>query len=183
MCTQQLYPLTCTRPTHDSKPTLLWHQAAKRYFNEMLKTTGRRSDAERNAFWAGVVALMPSDLIDNRQGRAMMRILDLPYRTIKRGNEIRNDLEDSGKGWKLMTTKRHSDNAEKHIQILQDAWHDELSAPDNANKEQVRVYRGHEHDQSTGRRGYELHWRRVQVIHLQICSSSIAVIDRSIGTS
>jgi len=33
---------------------------------------------------------------------------------------------------------------------------------DNSNKEQIRVYEGHGCDQETGRRGYELHWRRVQ---------------------
>ena len=105
----------------------------------MLKTAGRRSDTERNAFWAGVVALMPADLIENRQGRAMMRILDLPYRTIKRGNTMRKELEDEGKGWVLLKTKPHYDRAELHLEIIDTWWHsDEASCPDNQNKEEVR---------------------------------------------
>ena len=54
----------------------------QKFVNEMLdrtsgKTGGRLSDVERNAFWASVVSLMPADLIENRQGRAMMRILGI----------------------------------------------------------------------------------------------------------
>jgi hypothetical protein len=57
--------------------------AAKRYINQMhaRASGGRRSDTERNAFWAAVVSLMPSDLINNRHGRSMMRILGISYKT------------------------------------------------------------------------------------------------------
>ena len=64
----------------------------------MLASKGRRSDVERNAFWASVVSLMPTDLLENRQGRAMMRILGISYRVVKGANTMRKDLEDSNKG-------------------------------------------------------------------------------------
>lgn len=128
----------------DAKTATAMLKAAKRFLNEMLdakagKTGGRRTDAERNAFWASVVSLMPSDLIENRQGRAMMRILGVQYRTVKKGNTMRKALEDSGKGWVLMETKKHSDRAELHIQIIEEWWHsDEPSCADNnQGKEQV----------------------------------------------
>ena len=136
-------------------------QAAKRFFNEMLKSQGRRTDVERNAFWAGVVALMPSDMKENRQMRAIMRILQLPYRTIKQAKTMRKELEDKGVGWVLLETKPHSDSAAPHIKIIQGWWH-AVCPPDNQNKEKIRVYEGHGCDQLTGRRGYELHQRLVQ---------------------
>ena len=40
-------------------------------------------------------------------------------------------------------------------------WHTECDV-DNSNKEQIRIYEGHGCDQLTGKREYELHWRRVQ---------------------
>jgi hypothetical protein len=139
--------------------------AAKRYINQMhaRASGGRRSDAERNAFWAAVVSLMPSDLINNRHGRSMMRILGISYKTMKTALTIRKALEDSGKAWVLLTTKRHFDNIEAHWEIFDDWIHSsEASTPDNAHKEQIRVYRGYPADPVTGRRGYGLHWRRAQ---------------------
>eukprot|EP00966_Prymnesium_polylepis_P029595 687623-Prymnesium_polylepis.1 len=124
---------------------------------------GRRTDAERNAFWAAVVSLMPAELINNRQGRSMMRILGISYKTMKEANTMRKALEDSGKAWVLLTTKRHFDNIEAHWEIFDDWMHsEEASTPDNAHKEQIRVYRGYGTDPVTGRRGYGLHWRRAQ---------------------
>jgi len=36
-----------------------------------------RNEADRNAFWAGLVALIPADILEPRRGRAAMRILDV----------------------------------------------------------------------------------------------------------
>jgi hypothetical protein len=152
----------------DAKTATAMLHAAKRFLNDMLdaksgKTGGRLSDVERNAFWASVVSMMPRDLLENRQGRAMMRILGIPYRTVKRANTMRKELEDAGKGWVLLKTAKHYDRAELHLSIIDKWWHsDEPSCPDNQNKEQVRVYSGHGIDPATGRRGYELHDRRAQ---------------------
>ena len=90
--------------------------AAKEFFTVMHQRVGggRRTDAERNAFWASVVSLMPAELIENRQGRAMMRILGISYKTVKTANVIRRELEDSGKAWVLLMTKKHFDNIEAH---------------------------------------------------------------------
>ena len=154
----------------DAKTATAMLHAAKRFLNEMLdassgKTGGRRTDVERNAFWTSVVSLMPADLLENRQGRAMMRILGLQHRTIKRANAMRKELEDASKGWVLMETHSHRDNVEPHFAIMDDWFHGdhhEASSPDNSHKEQIRVYRGHGMDPQTGRRGFELHWRRAQ---------------------
>jgi hypothetical protein len=150
----------------DAKTATALLEAAKRFLTEMHQRVagGRRSDAERNAFWASVVSLMPADLLENRKGRAMMRILGISYRTMKEACRMRNELEDSGKAWVLLTTNRHFDNIEKHWEIFDDWMHsEEASTPDNSRKEQIRVYRGFGTDVTTGRRGYALHWRRAQV--------------------
>ena len=94
----------------------------------------------------------------------MMRILGIPYRTVKKANTMRKQLEDASKGWVLLETSRHFDRAEKHIAII-DAWFhsDEASAPNNnEGKERVRVYGGYGIDPITGRRAYGLHDPRVQ---------------------
>ena len=70
-------------------------QAVRRFFNEMLASKGHRTDVERNAFWAGVVGLMPADLIENRQGRAMMRILELQEKLEARGYVWCGQMADS----------------------------------------------------------------------------------------
>ena len=54
----------------------------------------------------------------------MTRILELPYRTIKRANSMHKELEDKNRGWMLLTTATHLDNVDKHVQILQDWWHE-----------------------------------------------------------
>eukprot|EP00966_Prymnesium_polylepis_P288466 6663260-Prymnesium_polylepis.1 len=149
----------------DAKTAVSMREAAGKFLNVIhaRASGGRRSDVHRNAYWASVVSMMPPDLIENRQGRAMMRILGIPYSTIKAANSMRRAIEDSGTGWVLLTTKRHFDNIEAHWEIFDDWMHsDEASTPDNAHKEQIRVYRGYGTDPVTGRRAYALHWRRAQ---------------------
>lgn len=50
----------------DAKTATAMLKAAKHFLNKMLAAKGRKSDAERNAFWASIVSLMPADLIENR---------------------------------------------------------------------------------------------------------------------
>jgi hypothetical protein len=89
----------------------------------------------------------------------------LPYRTVKRANTMRKELEDTGKGWVLLKTAPHRDRAALHLSIIDDWWHgDEPSCPDNQNKEQARVYGGYGVDPATGRhrrRGTGWRWRPV----------------------
>ena len=108
----------------DAKTATAMLKAATHFLNEMLAATGRRTDAERNAFWTGVVELMPPELTENRQGRSLMRIVGWAptgsnFTRVKQGLAIRKALEDSGKGWVLLETKTHSDSAAKHVQLIQ----------------------------------------------------------------
>ena len=74
---------------------------AKDFFGSLMKAKGRRCDIQRNAFGAGLVALIPRDIFENRQGRAAMRLLGLSYRQVKLGSEERAVMEDCGKGFQL----------------------------------------------------------------------------------
>ena len=49
--------------------------AAKIFFTQIMHSSGRRTAEDMNAFWAGAAALLPPDLLQNRHGRAAMRIL------------------------------------------------------------------------------------------------------------
>jgi hypothetical protein len=73
---------------------------------------GRRSLADRNAFWASAAALLPRDIFKSRGGRAAMRILGVHYRVIKQGAKLRGEMEDRGGGWKLLTTAPHRDRVD-----------------------------------------------------------------------
>ena len=88
-----------------------------------------------------------------------MRLLGLSYRQVKAGSLKRKELEECGRGWKLLKTAAHKDAVE-YSQILDDFWHSELaSEPDNQNKDTVRVFRGPD---SSGVQMYELHSRRAE---------------------
>ena len=138
----------------------------KIFLTEILRSTGRRTDTDRNAFWAGlrpeisgpltetdhraplvagVVCHLPRDLLKNRRGRSAMRLLGVPYRVIKEGVKIRANIEDEGRGWILLKTHAHRDRLSLLARHIDEFWHSlEGSGPDNQNKEQIRVYRSHE---------------------------------------
>ena len=59
------------------------------FLTEVLASKERRTDVESNAFWAAAVALIPADVLVNRKGRAVMRLLDIDYRVIKKASEMR----------------------------------------------------------------------------------------------
>ena len=50
---------------------------------------GRRTDADRNAFWASAAAMLPRDIFESRGGRAAIHILDVSYRVIKQAAKLR----------------------------------------------------------------------------------------------
>ena len=85
--------------------------AARRFLKEIMATRGRRTDVESTAFWAAAVALIPSDVLQNRKGRAIMRLLDIDYRVVKKATEMRAGLEDGSKKWRHVTTAKHCDTA------------------------------------------------------------------------
>lgn len=59
----------------DSKTAIALLEAASKFLHEVLKSKGRRSDEDRNAFWSSIVALLPSDLFEKRMCAAAMRLL------------------------------------------------------------------------------------------------------------
>eukprot|EP00966_Prymnesium_polylepis_P003671 84101-Prymnesium_polylepis.2 len=122
-------------------------------------TGGRRSDTDRNAFWASAAAMLPRDIFDSRGGRAAMRILGVSYRAIKQGAAYRADMEDRGKGWKLLETAPHIDRVD--CALIKEWWHTEDgSTEDNVNKQPIHVFHGFDEQ---GNRQYEIHWRRARV--------------------
>ena len=84
-------------------------QRKKAFLKELMCTRGRRSEVNTNAFWAA--ATMPTHVFENRKVRAVMRALNLSYRTVKRTSTVastswgarisRNQLALTGEGkWK-----------------------------------------------------------------------------------
>ena len=59
----------------DSKTARELLEAASSFLHGVLGSKGRRSDEDRNAFWASVVSLMPRDLVNKRKVAAAMRLL------------------------------------------------------------------------------------------------------------
>ena len=112
--------------------------AARRFLKEIMATRGRRTDVESTAFWAAAVALIPSDVLQNRKGRAIMRLLDIDYRVVKKATEMRAGLEDGSKKWRHVTTAKHCDTAFwRHLE--QWLHSDEASSEDNDHKTMVRI--------------------------------------------
>jgi hypothetical protein len=142
----------------NTKTATLMLETAVRFLHEVLAAKGRRSDDDRNAFWASVVSLLPADLLRVRgQCAAAMRLLKVPYRTVKAATAMRGELEDRQKGWKRICSSGHADKVDGAI--IAKAWHDEeLSTEDNFHKVSYAIYSG----VSGGDEQYDIHWRRAQ---------------------
>ena len=126
---------------------------------------GRRSDADRNAFWASAASMLPRDIFDSHGGKAAMRMLGVSYRVIKQAALYRGEMEDRGKGWKLLQTAPHSDRVDG--QLITEWWHtEEASTEDNANKEAIHIFHGFD---NAGKRQYEIHYRRARVGSMKEC--------------
>ena len=147
--------------------------AAKHFFHVLLDTKrkqdakngGRHTNIDRNAFWASAASMLPRDIFRSRGGRAAMRILGFSYRQVKQGATLRGEMEDRGKGWKLLTTAPRSDRVDGAL--VTEWWHSEdASTEDNANKQPIHVFHGFN---SAGDRQYELHWRRARIGSMKEC--------------
>ena len=126
---------------------------------------GRRTDADRNAFWASVTSQIPRDIFKNRGGRAAMRILGVSYRVIKQAAAYRGEMEDRGRGWKLLTTAPHSDRVEGAL--IAEWWHsEEGSTVDNANKQSIHIFHGFN---AAGEKQYQIHERRARNGSMKEC--------------
>ena len=123
-------------------------------------TKGRRSDADRNAYWAAAVALIPSDVFLNRKRRAIIRLLDVEYRVVKTALDMRCALQDGSRKWTYMKTANHCDRmGMSHISRFLHS--DRASCEDNDHKELCRVQVSVNMD--TGRHQYELHRARILI--------------------
>lgn len=137
----------------NAKDTII--DAARDFFGGIMASKGRRSDVDRNAFWAVASALLPKSLLEDRKGRAAMRLLGVNYRVVKKAGETRAKLEDQGSGWKLMTTAEHSDK--RNYEALSKWAHSaDASTEDNDNKTPVRVVV----EVKGGENYYVIHYRR-----------------------
>ena len=59
----------------DAKTARALLEAASEFLHGVLASKGRRSDDDRNAFWASVVSLIPRDAAKKKMIRAAMRLL------------------------------------------------------------------------------------------------------------
>ncbi len=113
-------------------------KAARMFLKEVLASKGRRTDVESNAFWAAAVALIPADVLVNRKGRAVMRLLDIDYRVIKKASEMRGVLDDGSRRWATVKTSTHCDVSEWSL-LINWLHSDEASHEDNTHKAPVRI--------------------------------------------
>ena len=113
-------------------------KAARMFLKEVLASEGRRTDVESNAFWAATVALIPADVLVNRKGRAVMRLLDIDYRVIKKASEMRRVLDDGSRRWATVKTSTHSDVSEWSL-LVNWLHSDEASHEDNTHMAPVRI--------------------------------------------
>ena len=149
----------------DSKTARALLEAAADFLHGVLASKGRRSDEDRNAFWASVVSLIPRDAAKKRMVRAAMRLLKVPKRVVKQAMRMRGELEDRAKGWRRIKSFGHADKVDGAI--IAEAWHSELlSTEDNFHKqtyavkqtEMYAVYCGN----CDGEEQYDMHQRRAQ---------------------
>jgi phage-related protein len=114
--------------------------AARGFLKEIMAPNGRRTDLETSAFWAAAVAMIPVDVVLNRKGRAVHRLLGVGPRVISKATEMRTALADRSKRWLLVTTASHGDVSDWHL-LWEWLHSDEASHEDNTHKELVRVDR------------------------------------------
>ena len=104
-----LLPAHLQQTSKDAETAKMMLQAAKAWVKGVMKTTGRRSDEDRNALLAGISALMPKDLFELKRGRSAMRALGLSHAITRQAVDARQDLEDRCRGWKRIHTSPHCD--------------------------------------------------------------------------
>jgi hypothetical protein len=78
-------------------------EAVRDFLRVLTPHRGRRTDMNANAFWWVVAAVLPQDLLKDRQGRSCMRMLHVNYRVVKKGVAHGRATEAQG-GWQLAVT-------------------------------------------------------------------------------
>lgn len=107
---------------------------------------------------AAAVALIPSDVFQNRRGRAVMRLLDVNYQVVKMAADMRAQLEDGSQKWMLLKTAAHADRTD-WSPINKWLHSEEASCEDNSRKDLVRVNMGV--DEAARQVQYEYHRARI----------------------
>ena len=153
-----LLPAHLQQTSKDAETAKMMLQAAKAWVKGVMKTTGRRSDEDRNALLAGITALMPKDLFELKRGRSAMRALGLSHAITRQAVDARQDLEDRCRGWKRIHTSPHCDRLD--TTPIDKWWHEQGSVPDNDNKHKIRVFMGVDEDTNEEKR--TIHYRRLQ---------------------
>ena len=105
----------------DAKTARVLLETASEFLHGVLASKGRRSDDDRNAFWASVVSLIPRDAAKKRMVRAVMRLLKVPKHVVKQAMVMRGELEDRAKGWRRIKSSGHRDKVDGSI--IAEAWH------------------------------------------------------------
>ena len=112
---------TARQEAADAKTARVLLETASEFLHGVLASKGRRSDEDRNAFWASVVSLIPRDAAKRRMVRAAMRLLKVPKRIVKQAMVMRGELEDRAKGWRRIKSNGHRDKVDGSI--IAEAWH------------------------------------------------------------
>jgi hypothetical protein len=113
-------------------------ESIKDFFTGAMASKGRRTDLNMNVFYAAAAAIIPKNVRENRQMRAVMRLTGLRYDAVSKALKLRAELEDSANGWRLLTTAKHADRVD-WTAVDRYIHSDSASTPDNDTKRQVRV--------------------------------------------
>ena len=140
---------------HDSEAITAMLESIKAFFTGTMTTRGRRTDLNRNVFYAAAAAVIPAGARENKQTRAVMRLTGLRHGAVSKAIRFRSEMYDHGHGWKLLTTAKHRD-AVDYTPL--DRWFHSpaASTEDNEAKKEVRVGMVG----SEGTISYQIHNRR-----------------------
>lgn len=127
----------------------------KHFFTGTMVTRGRRTDLDRNVFYAAAAAVIPKSARENRQMRAVMRLTGLRHDAVQKAIDFRVNMDDHKRGWTLLKTAKHKDAID--FAPLDSWFHSSAaSTEDNENKKEVRVRL----EEKEGTITYQLHNRR-----------------------
>jgi hypothetical protein len=70
-------------------------ESIKAFFAGMMATRGRRTDLNRNVFYAAAEAVTPKGLREKKRIHAMVRLTGMRHDAISKGAEFRNEMDDS----------------------------------------------------------------------------------------
>ena len=66
----------------------------KAFFTGTMATRGRRTDLDRNVFYAAAAAVIPKKVREDKQVRAVMRVTGLRHDAIMKALAMRTDMDD-----------------------------------------------------------------------------------------